>query len=116
MTQPPGKPPEKKAGNPPGKSGRPVNPYEKPYCRPAKQSEKAQEIVCLCNNISRETIENAIIAGADTLNKIFDATTAGVGPCGGSCRRKLAPLLDDYLATGVFPDKLAPDNRGKKKR
>jgi bacterioferritin-associated ferredoxin len=74
------------------------------------------EIVCLCNNVSRATIESAICNGADTLNKIFDATTAGVGPCGGSCRRKLGPLLDGYLATGNFPEKVIPDMRGKKKR
>ncbi len=66
------------------------------------------EIICLCNNISRTTIESAICAGANTLNKIFDATMAGVGPCGGSCRRKLAPMLETYLATGKFPEKIVP--------
>ena len=69
-----------------------------------KPKGKGCEIICKCNNISRETIEQAIRDGADTLNKIFDATTAGVGPCGGSCRRKLAPMLEEYLATGQFPD------------
>jgi bacterioferritin-associated ferredoxin len=59
-------------------------------------------IVCLCNSVSKETIEKAISEGANTLNKIFDATTAGVGPCGGSCRRKLAPMLEHYLKTGTF--------------
>lgn len=67
---------------------------------------KKTEIVCLCNNISRDTIESAIREGADTLNKIFDQTTAGVGPCGGSCRRKLQPMLDTFLTTGKFPSKL----------
>jgi hypothetical protein len=38
------------------------------------------------------------------LNEIFDATTAGVGPCGGSCRRILQPMLDHYLQTGTFPE------------
>lgn len=76
---------------------------------------KAREIICLCNNVSRETIEDAIKNGADTLNKIFDATMAGVGPCGGSCRRKLGPMLDHYLATGEFPERLKADNRGKKR-
>jgi len=37
------------------------------------------------------------------MNKIFDATTAGVGPCGGSCRRKIVPMLETYLQTGAFP-------------
>ncbi len=61
------------------------------------------EIICRCNNISRETIENAIKDGCDTLNKIFDATTAGVGPCGGSCRRVIKPMLDSYLEKKEFP-------------
>ncbi len=74
-----------------------------------------QEIICLCNNVSRDVIEAAIREGADTLNKIFDRTTAGVGPCGGSCRRKIAPLLEEYLATGRFPETIKEDKRGKKK-
>lgn len=61
------------------------------------------EIVCLCNEITRGEIESAIKSGCDTLNKIFDKTTAGVGPCGGSCRKFLGPMLDTYLATGEFP-------------
>ncbi|HVK61403.1 MAG TPA: (2Fe-2S)-binding protein [Bdellovibrionales bacterium] len=62
-----------------------------------------RELVCLCNNVHRDTIEQCIRDGADTLNKIFDQTTAGVGPCGGSCRRKLQPMLESYLETGEFP-------------
>jgi bacterioferritin-associated ferredoxin len=81
-----------------------------------KQKNKNKEIVCLCNCVSKETIETAILNGANTLNKIFDRTTAGVGPCGGSCRRKLGPMLDQYLATGTFPEVLKEDKRGKKKR
>jgi bacterioferritin-associated ferredoxin len=73
-------------------------------------------IICLCNNVSRSTIEEAIRTGADTLNKIFDRTTAGVGPCGGSCRRKIGPMLDHYLATGTFPDLIKEDRRGKQRR
>lgn len=68
--------------------------------------KKKSEIICRCNNIDRNTIEKAIVDGADTMNKIFDCTTAGVGPCGGSCRRKLQPLLEHYLSTGTFPEKI----------
>lgn len=64
------------------------------------------EIVCLCNCVTKEAIETSIRDGAKTLNEIFDVTCAGVGPCGGSCRRKLAPMLDQYLSCGVFPEKL----------
>ncbi|UYL07820.1 (2Fe-2S)-binding protein [Bdellovibrio sp. SKB1291214] len=75
--------------------------------------KKKTEIICRCNNVSRATIEKAITDGAKTLNEIFDSTTAGVGPCGGSCRRKLAPLLDHYLRTGQFPEKIQEDLSGK---
>lgn len=80
------------------------------------KNRQSREIVCLCNNVSRETIEDAIKNGADTLNKIFDKTMAGVGPCGGSCRRKLGPMLDHFLEKGEFPEVLKADMRGKKKR
>ena len=68
-----------------------------------KREKSRPEIICRCNNVSKKTIEDAVSGGCDTLNKIFDATTAGVGPCGGSCRRKIKPMLDSYLETGVFP-------------
>lgn len=77
--------------------------------RPKKKSE----IICRCNNVNRETIETAIVEGCDTMNKIFDLTSAGVGPCGGSCRRKLGPLLEHYLKTGSFPEKIIEDMTGK---
>ncbi len=65
------------------------------------------ETICYCNCVDRATIENAIKNGANTLNKIFDSTTAGVGACGGSCRVKLHQLLDGYQKTGQFPEKLS---------
>ena len=74
-----------------------------------------REIICLCNNVSRDEIDKAIRSGADTLNKIFDKTSAGVGPCGGSCRRKLQPMLDHYQATGEFPQFIKEDKRGKRR-
>lgn len=81
------------------------------------QKKNLSEIICRCNNINRETIEDAIKnGGCNTLNEIFDQTTAGVGPCGGSCRRKLKPLLDHYLAHGFFPEKIIEDLTGKQKK
>lgn len=68
-----------------------------------KPPKNRPEIICRCNNVSRATIEEAIKNGCHTLNEIYDATSAGVGPCGGSCRRKIAPILSDYLETGEFP-------------
>lgn len=71
------------------------------------------EIICRCNNVNRQTIEQAILDGCQTLNEIFDATMAGVGPCGGSCRRKIGPLLEAYLKTGQFPEVIQEDLTGK---
>lgn len=65
-----------------------------------------KEIVCFCNNIERKVIEGAICNGANTLNKIFDTTTAGIGACGGSCRVKLHELLEGFNKDGKFPEKL----------
>ncbi len=56
------------------------------------------DIICFCNQIPKAAIEKAIQDGAKTLNEIYDKTTAGVGPCGGSCRRKIAPMLESYLS------------------
>jgi bacterioferritin-associated ferredoxin len=64
------------------------------------------QIVCFCNNVPKNVIEDAIKSGCQTLNEIYDKTTAGVGPCGGSCRRKIAPMLESFIATGKFPNDL----------
>lgn len=71
--------------------------------KPGKPIAPDAEIVCLCNEVTRGEIERAICSGCDTLNKIYDRTQAGVGPCGGSCRKFIGPMLDHYLQTGAFP-------------
>ncbi|MEQ1875644.1 MAG: (2Fe-2S)-binding protein [Bdellovibrionia bacterium] len=76
--------------------------------------QKKSEIICFCNNVPRDRIEDAIRKGADDFNKIFDTTSAGIGPCGGSCRRKLAPMLEQYLKDGTFPEVIKPDMTGKR--
>ncbi|MBN8541268.1 MAG: (2Fe-2S)-binding protein [Deltaproteobacteria bacterium] len=81
-----------------------------------KSHDPGTEIVCLCNEITRSEIESAIKQGCDTLNKIFDETTAGVGPCGGSCRKFLGPMLDNYLQTGEFPKGSVRPQKIKKPR
>ena len=78
-----------------------------------KNRKSKSPIICRCNNVDRATIEAAIRDGADSMNKIFDCTSAGIGPCGGSCRRKLLPLLEHYKATGTFPEKIIEDLTGK---
>lgn len=71
-------------------------------------AKKNRQIICFCNNISKEIIVKAIKDGAQTLNEIYDTTTAGVGPCGGSCRRKIAPILEHFLETGNILEEI-PD-------
>jgi bacterioferritin-associated ferredoxin len=78
--------------------------------------KKPREIICLCNEVPRDVIENCIRDGAKTMNEIFDATTAGVGPCGGSCRRKLQPMLDEYLTTGQFPQAVVPEKNRRRRQ
>lgn len=80
---------------------------------PRSPARDKDEIICFCNNVPRSVIEEAIRNGADTLNGIFDKTCAGVGACGGSCRRKLAPMLETYQKTGSFPEVIKMDKTGK---
>ena len=64
--------------------------------RPAAKSKRSP-LVCFCNGVSREAIEDAIRRGCTTLGKIFDSTTAGCGPCGGSCQPELRKMLAEHL-------------------
>jgi bacterioferritin-associated ferredoxin len=68
------------------------------------KNDKAKRLICLCNEVSQETIEAAILRGCHTLGKIFDATGAGCGACGGSCQPTLRKMLETYQATGRFPE------------
>jgi len=69
-----------------------------------RQGHKREKdpIICKCNEVPLSRIEEAIRGGADEMNKIFDATTAGVGACGGSCRKVIVPILEHYLKTKTF--------------
>ena len=80
-----------------------------------RRNQKKCEIICRCNEVSKEVIEQAIRDGSHTLNEIFDATTAGVGPCGGTCRKKLAVMLNQYLEKGTFPDTFIGKNKKKRR-
>lgn len=51
--------------------------------------------VCICKGIPRSTMKKAIANGADTLQKVQQATGAGSGPCGGRrCTPKILDLLE----------------------
>lgn len=63
----------------------------------------ADEVICLCNEVTRSAIETAIREGAHSTNQLFDKTGAGVGACGGTCRKFTGPLIDYYLKNNEFP-------------
>ena len=51
--------------------------------------------VCICKAISRAKIKEAISNGADTLDKVKDATGATTGGCCGSrCKHKILELIE----------------------
>lgn len=54
-------------------------------------------MICKCLNISKEEIEKALKNNCLTLHQILDASGAGVGPCGGSCRKTIQAMLEKYL-------------------
>lgn len=65
-------------------------------------SEENQDIldkytkVCICKAISKSTMKRVIKDGADTLEKVQKATSAGSGSCGGRrCTPKILQLLDE---------------------
>ncbi len=56
--------------------------------------------VCLCEQVSRATIDAAVDAGAKTLSEVKSATRCGMGPCGGRlCEDAAARLI--ALRTGT---------------
>lgn len=76
------------------------------------EKPKTERLICLCNEVSQATVEAAIARGCHRLGQIFDATTAGVGACGGSCQPTLKKMIDEYLTTGKFPENPRSPRRG----
>ncbi|NJL24374.1 MAG: (2Fe-2S)-binding protein [Calothrix sp. SM1_5_4] len=81
-----------------------------------KRRNKEKRLICLCNRVSQTRIETAIAGGCNALGKIFDATSAGVGPCGGSCQPILKKMLESYAREGTFPDDPRPPSRRRGRR
>ena len=69
-----------------------------------------KDTVCFCNGIGCAQISAAIERGAHTLNSIYEATSAGVGPCGGTCRDSIQALISQTLSVSSThpPAFLAP--------
>lgn len=71
---------------------------------PPKNKPK-NKILCLCNNITEQKVIEAIQNRADTCDKIYDMTGAGVGPCGGTCRTKTKKLIHNILKESLTKTK-----------
>lgn len=53
--------------------------------------------VCICKVINKSTMKKVIAGGANTLEKVQKATSAGSGSCGGRrCTPKILDLLEEY--------------------
>lgn len=53
--------------------------------------------VCICKAVNKSTMKKVIASGADTLEKVQKATSAGSGNCGGRrCTPKILELLEEY--------------------
>ena len=54
------------------------------------------DIICLCKGVSKDIIVQAIKDGADTFEKVQEATGAGTWFCGASrCRGKIEALIEE---------------------
>ena len=59
--------------------------------------EHKHDIVCRCEEVTREEIIAAIMAGDTTLDAIKRRTRAGMGFCQGrTCRRLIAQIISAY--------------------
>lgn len=58
------------------------------------------ELICRCEEVSREEIEAAIADGAVTINELKRFTRAGMGLCQGrTCRRLVERILSEKTNT-----------------
>ena len=56
-----------------------------------------REIVCRCEEVTKEEIMEAMRAGADSLDAVKKRTRAGMGFCQGrTCKRLVARMLSAY--------------------
>jgi len=75
----------------------------------AQMNEGEDIIICRCEEVSRNTIEDTIEQGCDTLDSIKRRTRAGMGLCQGrTCQRLIAGLLRNK--TGKPLEELKPPN------
>ncbi len=69
-------------------------------------SPRKEALACYCNNVTQQCVKQSILDGrSHNLTEIYEHTTAGVGPCGGSCKSTLIQLLRENLKTEAEPNK-----------
>lgn len=57
----------------------------------------SDKIICLCKGIPEDTIIETIKSGADTVEKVKEATGATTGYCHGSrCKGRIEELISKY--------------------
>lgn len=68
---------------------------EKPVAKPSEDSEETDEsLVCFCHCVSKKTIIEAILSGADTFEKVQAELNTSTG-CGG-CEPDVKDLVKKY--------------------
>ncbi|HWR08189.1 (2Fe-2S)-binding protein [Sporomusa sp.] len=59
-------------------------------------------IVCRCEELTVEDVENAVVQGAETFDDVKRLTRAGMGLCQGkTCRTVISELIALYRGTSV---------------
>ncbi len=65
-------------------------------------SRERERLVCRCEEVSLGEIENAIDAGAATLNEVKRRTRAGMGLCQSrTCSRLIARIVAERTGRGI---------------
>lgn len=62
----------------------------------SKRKEKVK-LVCYCHAVPEKTVAEAIARGCHKVDQVSDATTAGIGACGGTCRPVIQKMIEDHL-------------------
>ncbi len=66
----------------------------------SKQKPKPK-ITCYCHGILEKDVAEAIARGCYKVDQVSDATTAGIGACGGTCRPNIQKMIEDFLKKKV---------------
>jgi NAD(P)H-nitrite reductase large subunit len=62
-----------------------------------KPKTSQQQMICYCNGVNQETVAKAIASGCKTTARVADVCMAGIGACGGSCRPRIAQMIEASL-------------------